>query len=131
MSGREKRTHCVIGVTLAMVLLLSAGCATMDYRKAYSGQLISQAEKAVDEAIASKASQNAPAELKVAEEKLSRAREAFAKEEHDKASRLAEEAAVDAQYAQTKATTERNKKTVGEMRKNIEVMRQDIERQSK
>lgn len=130
MSGREKRTPWVIGGILAVVLL-SVGCATMDYRKAYSGQMILQAEKAINEAKAVSASQDAPAELKGAEEKLSRAKEAFAKEEHDKATLLAEEATVDAQYAQTKATTEKNKRTVGEMQKNIEVMRQDIERQSK
>jgi hypothetical protein len=131
MSGRKRRIHCFIGVPLAVGLLLLSGCATRNYRAAYSGQMISQGEKAIDDANASNASQNAPDELTAAEEKLSLAKAAFARDDHDNAAQLAEEAAVAAAYAQAKATTEKNKKIVEEMRKNIEVLKKEIELQSK
>jgi hypothetical protein len=131
MSKQMKRIQCFIGVPLAVGLLLMSGCATRNYRAAYSGQMISQAEKAIDEADASNASQNAPDELTAAEEKLSLAKTAFARDDHDKAAQLAEEAAAAAEYAQAKATTEKSKNTVEEMRKNIEVLKKEIELQSK
>jgi len=131
MSGREKGIQLYLGVFLASALLLASGCATRNYRAAYSGQMISQGEKAVKEARAGNASQNAQAELTAAEEKLSLAKAAFAKENHDNAADLAEEAVVTAEYAQAKSTTEERKRIVEEMRKNIAVLKQETEAQSK
>ncbi len=129
--GRGRRIlHGVIAVLLAGGLVLSAGCATRNYRSDYSRQLLSQGEKAVKEAKTGNASQSAQAELKAAEEKLGQARDAFAKEEYDKAGRLAEEAAVAAEYAQARAEIEKNSRAAEEVRKNLETIRLDIERQS-
>jgi len=130
MVGRNRIIQGVIGVPLAVGLLLSVGCATRNYRSDYSRQLMSQGEKAVNDAKAGNASQNAQAEMKAAEEKLALAREAYAKDEYDKAGRLAEEASVAAEYAQVRAANEKTRRNAEEMRKNLEVMRQDIERQS-
>lgn len=131
MSGRKRMIQRFTGIPLAVGLLLLVGCAPGNYRADFSGNIISQGEKAINEAKSSNATVNAAAELKVAEEKLSLAKGAFAKEEHDKAARLAEEAVVDAEYAQSKATAVKNVKTVEEMQKNKEVLRQEIDRQSK
>ena len=127
--GGNKRTVQLLAVVAAFGLLLASGCATngtlLSTRKIQAG------EKAIMDAREGNASLNAPAELNVAEENLSRAREAQAKKEYEKAARLAERASIDAAYARTKATLEKTKKPVEEMRKNIEVLRQEIERLSK
>lgn len=106
-------------------LILAGGCATTD--GVLSGQKISQGEKAVNDAKASNAALDAPVELTAAEQKLGQAKEAHQKEEFERASRLAEEAAVEAEYARVKATTEKNRKTAEEMKKNIDTLRQEIE----
>lgn len=126
-----KRIQYFVGVSFAVGLMVLSGCATRNYRASYSGQMISQGEKALVEANASNASQNAPDELAAAEEKLSMARTAFSREDYDQAADLAEEAAVAAKYAQARATTEKNRKTVAEIRKHIEELKREIELQSK
>lgn len=131
MSSRKRAIQFFIGIPLALGLLLFVDCAPGNYRADFSSNMISQGEKAINEAKSSNATANASTELKAAEEKLSQAKNAFAKEEHDKAVLLAEEAAVEAEYAQSKATAVKNTKTVEEMQKNKEVLRQEIERQSK
>jgi len=129
MERRHRIVRGVIGIPLAVGLLLLAGCAARNYRSDYSRQLLSQSEKAVNEAKAGNASQIAQAELKEAEEKLSRARTAYAREEYEKAGYLAKEAAVAAEYAKARATTGKTRMNAEEMRKNLEAMRQDIERE--
>lgn len=131
MDGKRGTIPLSIGVALALGLLVAAGCAIRDYRVDFASVMLSQGEKAVDEARAANAALVAQPELQAAEEKLALAKDAFAKEEYDKARRLAEEAKVAAEYAQTKAVSEKNKRSVEEMRKNIDVMRQEIERQSR
>ncbi len=126
--GGYKRTPQLLAVVAAFSLLLACGCAT---NGTLSNRKILAGEKAIMDAREGNASLNAPAELNVAEENLSQAREAQAKKEYEKAARLAERASIDAEYARTKATTEKTKKPVEEMRKNIEVLRQEIERLSK
>ena len=127
--GGTKMSIQLLAVGAALGLLLASGCATdgalLSTRKIQAG------EKAIMDAKAGNASVDAPAELNVAEENLSQAREAQDKKEYEKAARLAERASVDAEYARTKATTEKAKKPVEEMRKNNEVLRQEIERLSK
>ena len=131
MDGKKARNPLLFGVVFILGLVLVAGCATRNYRKDYSSLMISQGEKAVSEARAGNASMKAQPELKAAEDKLRLAKEAFARDEHDKAALLADEAKAAAEYAQSKASTEQTKATVAEMQKNIETMRQDIGLQSK
>ena len=130
MDGRKRNIQHLIGGVLAVGALLSAGCATQNW-PVVSKQMISQGEKAINEAKAGTAPMDAPDELKAAEEKLSLARKEFAEGWHNNASRLAKEAAVDAEYARAKATTEQEKHTVKEMQVNIDTLRQEIERQSR
>jgi hypothetical protein len=130
MDRRKRNIQHLIGGALAVGALFWGGCSTTNW-PIQSKQMISQGERAVSEAKASNASLNAPVELKAAEEKLSLAKEEFAKGWHNKAARLAEEAAVDAELAQAKSTTEKNKRTAEDMRKNIDALRQEIEQESK
>ena len=104
---------------------LLGGCASDG---TLSTQKISAGDRAIMDAKISNASLNAPAELNSAEGKLVQAREALAKKEYEKATRLAEQASIDAEYARAKASTAKTKKTVEEMRKNIDALRQEIER---
>jgi hypothetical protein len=126
--GGSQRTAQWLAVVAAFGLLLVGGCAT---NGTLSNRKIQAGERAIMEAKEGNVSLDAPAELNVAEENLSQAREAQAKKEYEKAARLAERASIDAEYARAKARTEKAKKPVEEMRKNIEALRQEIERLSK
>jgi len=110
---------------IVLAALTAAGCAS-------SGPLAStkvgQAERAVDDAQQSGASISAPVELRTAEDKLKAARAAMAKEDYDQAIRVAEQAAVDADYARARAANERAKRMADEMRQNIQTLRQELER---
>lgn len=130
MNGCRKSIQILIGIFLATGLLLSIGCSTANWPLT-SAQKISHGEKAIAEAKAKNAAIEAPDALKSAEEKLSLAKKEFAGGWHRSASRLAEEAAVDAEYARAKATSEKDKKTVKELMENIDALQQQIERQSK
>ncbi len=130
MDGRKRKNQHLIGGVLAVGALLLGGCSPANW-PIISKQMISQGEKAIKEAKEGNASVGAPDELKAAEEKLSLAKKEFANGWHNSASRLAEEAAVEAEYAQAKARTEKEKRTVKEMQANIETLRQEIELQSR
>jgi len=92
---------------------------------------VAQAELAVQEAEQSKAPEYAAGELNMAREKFDRAKRAMDAEEYDRARRLAEEALVDAQLAETKAETESTRNTAQELRKTINSLRGEAERQSR
>lgn len=126
MKGRQKEIHRFLGVLLAVGLMVPGGCATKNYRAAYADEMISRGERTIKEARAANAEKNAPAALTDAEEKLSLAKAAFAKEDHEDAANLAEEAVVTAEYAQARSTTEESRKTMEEMEKNIEVLKKEV-----
>lgn len=127
MSGK-KRISLWFAV-MAVFGLVMGGCAPTN--GALTTQKISQGDKAISEAKESNASLNAPADLNTAEGKLAQAKEALAKKDYGKATRLAEQAQVDADYARAKTSSEKAKKMNEEMQKNIEALRQEIERLSK
>jgi septal ring factor EnvC (AmiA/AmiB activator) len=126
MDGKMRKIVQFFAVAAVFGFLLG-GCAS---NGTLSAQKISAGDKAINDAKVSNASLNAPAELNMAEGKMVQAREALAKKEYEKATRLAEQASIDAEYARTKASTAKTKKTVEEMRKNIDALRQEIERLS-
>ena len=107
--------------------LLLGGCASDG---TLATQKLSAGERAIMDAREGNASLNAVAELNAAEGNLSEAKEAFAKKEYEKATRLADRASIDAEFARNKAATDKAKKNAEEMRKNIEALRQEIERLS-
>lgn len=130
MDGRKRNIqHLIVGV-LAVGALLLGGCSPANW-PVISKQMISQGEKAINDAKVGNASMGAPDELRAAEEKLSLAKKEFANGWHNSASRLAKEAAVEADYAQAKARSEKEKQTVKEMQTNIETLRRQIELQTR
>ncbi len=114
-------------VGLALSILLAAGCgfSTLPREK------ISEADQALLKAKQSNASLNAPVELRAAEEKLATAKAALRKKDYEEATRLAEQASVDADYARVKGVTEKERKKAEELRQNIQTLRQEIETLSK
>jgi hypothetical protein len=127
MKGKRRLQQLFAGVAVLGLLLIS-GCATY---AALPREKISQADKAVNEAKESNASLNAPTELKAAEDKLGEAKTALGKKDYEEATRLAEQALVDADYARAKGTSEKAKKKAEELRQNIKTLLQEIELLSK
>jgi len=124
MDGKKRKIVQFFAVAAVFGFLLG-GCSSDG---TLSTQKISAGDRAIMDAKVSNASLNAPSELNSAEGKLVQAREALAKKEYEKATRLAEQASIDAEYARAKASTAKTKKTAEEMRKNIDDLRQEIER---
>jgi macrodomain Ter protein organizer (MatP/YcbG family) len=124
----RKRKHLQLFFVLAVFgLLLASGCAT-------DGTLpekILQGDEAIRKAAESNATLNAPGELNAAEEKLVQAKEAAYKKDYDKATRLAEEASIDADYARSKAASEKARKMAEGLRENIKALRQEVDYLSK
>jgi len=114
-------------IAMASALSLAFGCASV----APPREQLGAAESAVRQASASKASQFAPAELRMASDKLAQAQTAMRQEEYDDARRLAEEALVDAQLAESKARTAEAQQTARNMREAIDSLRREAERSSK
>ena len=108
-------------------LLLASGCAT----NGILPEKILQGDEAIRKAAESNATLNAPGELKAAEEKLAQAKEAAYKKDYDKATRLADQASIDADYARYKAASEKTRKMAEDLRKNIELLRQEVDHLSK
>jgi len=127
MKEDRKLQQLFVGIA-ALGLSLMAGCTTF---ATLPTEKISQGDKALTEAKESNASVNAPVELKAAEGKLAEAKAAFGKKDYEKATRLAEQASVDADYARAKGTSEKANKKAEELRQNIKTLRQDIELLSK
>jgi len=126
--NRKNRIPKLFIVFVALGLLVS-GCAG-----AYSAlprEKISEGDKAILEAKEGNASLNAPVELKAAEDKLEAAKVALGNKDYDDATRLAEQASVDADYARAKASSEKARKKADELRQNIKGLRQEIELLSK
>ena len=107
--------------------LLVSGCAT----EGTLPEKILQGDEAIRKAAEGNATLNAPGELNAAEEKLAQAKEAAYKKDYDKATRLAEEASIDADYARSKAASEKVRKMAEELRENIKALRQEVDHLSK
>jgi uncharacterized protein DUF4398 len=110
--------------TVAALGLLAGGCSA---RRPPTAQL-STAEVEVRQADDAQASQYAPLELRLAREKLDRARTAMHDEDYDRARRLADEAYADAQLADAKARSAKAQKNAEEARKSIEELKGEAER---
>ena len=104
--------------------LLAASCSS----QRPPVDVLSAADLAVRQAEASKAPQSAPLDLRLAQEKLSSARQAMDKDDYEKARRMAEEALVDAQLAQAKAESESARKNADELRSSIEPLSREAQR---
>lgn len=124
---KKKKIHPWLLVWVTLCLMIN-GCATY---ATLPREKISEADKAVVEAKESNANLHAPGELKTAEDKLAEAKTAFEKKDYDKATRLAEQASVDADYARVRGGLEKAKKKAEELHQNIKTLSQEIELLSK
>ena len=112
---------------VAIAVLVIAGCAST---ATVPIERIGQADNAITEARQHGAAVNAPVELKIAEDKVTDARNALMKEDHDRATRLAEQAQTDAAYARVRGESAKAQQIAQDMRVNIQNLRQELERLS-
>ena len=73
------------------------------------------------------ASRYAPAELKVAQDKLVRADAAMARDDWPQARRLAEQAEVDAKFAWSVAENERTRRGTAELAQSIDELKRELQ----
>jgi hypothetical protein len=104
--------------------LLMMGCSA---RRPPTAEL-STADLAIRQAGERTASEHAPLDLRLAREKLDKARNAVDDDEYDRAERLAEQALVDAQVAEAKTEAAKADEQLAETRKTIDTLRRESER---
>jgi len=131
MDGKKLGIQHVFVVVAVIGLLFAVGCASSKMTAQMSGEKIFQADKAFSEAKDGNASMNAKEALAVAEGKLAKAKDAFAKKDYDVAADMAEQAVVDADYARAKATTQKNLDIAAGIKKDTDALRQEIQQMSK
>lgn len=108
-------------------VMLIAGCASIS---APTEQMaISRA--AVSNAVNAGGNQFAPVQTKSALDKMSAAEQAMADKNYELASRLAEQAEVDATLASEMVRSTKAQKAADALQENIRVLREEIERQSR
>lgn len=115
---------------ICSAMLLSgalAACSSVEPPREQLGA----ADAAVRQAQASKAPQYAPAELRMAADKLEQAQKAMRDEEYQSARRYAEQALVDARLAQSKARSAEAEQMAKQMRGSIEALKREAERAGK
>jgi len=122
--GRTRTLH-LFSAAAALGVMLTLGCATSSMP---SAQRISQGDRALRDAQFENASVSAPDELKSAEEKLARAKQAQTDRNYEEAILFAEQAFADAEVARAKATLERTRRAADEMQKKTKALREDAER---
>jgi hypothetical protein len=111
---------------LLITLVVSAGIATA--KDVAPVEKIATVERAIHAARESNATIHAPLEMKLAEDKLQKAKAAVNEKEFEQARRLADEALVDAKLAEAKSRSGKAKKLAGEMRKSIDTLRRELEK---
>ncbi len=122
--GKTRTLH-PFSAAATLSVMLAFGCATSSMP---SAQKISQGDRALRDAQFENASVSAPDELKSAEEKLARAKQAQSDRNYEEAILFAEQAFVDAEVARAKATLERTRRAADEMQKKTKALREDVER---
>jgi hypothetical protein len=122
--GKTRTLH-LFSAAAALSVMLTLGCATSSMP---SAQRISQGDRALRDAQFENASVSAPDELKSAEEKLVRAKQAQADRNYEEAILLAEQAFVDAEVARARASLEKTRRAADEMQKKTRALREDVER---
>ena len=120
---RLQRSRSVLA---GAALLALAACASTPPPK----EQMAVAEAAVASASSAGALQWAPAELRVAQDKLSRAQSALAAKDHARAGSLAMEADVDARLATAAAGAAKAKKAAEEVQEADRALREEMSRKA-
>jgi hypothetical protein len=121
MTGLNVGVWHWLGVSVLGAALVVSGCSAAQPPVA----TVASAEMAVRQADEGLAPQHAPAELRVAREKLVAAQKAMNDEDYEQARRLAEQATVDAQLAHAKAHSVQTQQEAAELRKTIDALREE------
>lgn len=110
----------------ALVLLAAsmAACSSMPAPKTE----MALSESAVKGAEMAGAREHAPLELRRANEKLDKAKNAIIAEDYETAKRMAEQATVDAALAESKSDSMQSKLALQEIKDSIALMREEISR---
>jgi hypothetical protein len=89
---------------------------------------VSTADVAIQKAEERDAARYAPLEMRLAREKLEKARRAMDDDEYERARRLSEQAFVDAELAEAKADAQRAREKTDQVRESVESLRGEAER---
>lgn len=119
-----RMTLVTVGGLGLLLALGPIGCSTPKK----PAQEIEKAELAVESADVSPAPEVASLEMRLAREKLERAKTALADKEYDQARRMAEQAQVDAQLAEAKAESAAARQSAVELEQTINTLRNEAER---
>jgi chromosome segregation ATPase len=109
----------------AAALLLAAGCAG---NQSVPTASMSEAQQKMEEAERAQAQRYATQELSMARESLDEARRAQEEGDEERAARLTERAAIDADYATAVARNEQLQDAVQELRDTLATLESEIER---
>lgn len=119
-------------VTKVMSLCLLAGLATAcASSKPPPTDTMARTQAAINQAEQVGARNYAPLQVRDAKKKLDEAKKLVEQKKYGKAKRLAEEAEVDAELAQTKTLSEKAQKAVKELKKSIQTLKEEIARNQK
>lgn len=113
---------------LALAIMFLSGCASSGPSIAVVDQTLTEASKAVSKAEEVGAQEYAPLAFTDARDKVLGAQQAKADGNHAKALRLAEEAVVDAEYAEIKTLTVKAEEAARELRESVRALREEAAR---
>ena len=112
-------------IFVTLTIATTVGCGS---KGVMPSKNISDAEMAIKIAKENSATINAPLDVRIAEEKLQKAREAAKSEDFLSAQRLADEAIMDARVAEVKSQTQKVKKMEKDLRESIETLQNEVNR---
>jgi hypothetical protein len=108
---------------ILVISLLAAGCASGSKQQATAS--ISGADVSVQQARQANAINDAPLDLRLAEDKLQQAKKASEDENYSDAYRLADEARADAQTAQAKSKAVQTARTEQQIERDVNALRRE------
>ena len=111
---------------LGVAALVLAACATV----APPTEQMAVSRSALANAVSAGGSEYAPTEMRTAQDKMNQAYSAMASADYGRALALAEEAEVDARFAETRAQSAKAQRAVDVMRDDIRVLREEINRKN-
>lgn len=120
---RPRQLLLVLPLTATLLL---AACASTPLPAAK----MAVAEAAVERAGSAGTREHAPAELQIAIDKLSRARQAIANKDYERAGQLADQAELDARLAETRAQSARAQRSATESQEAARVLQEEINRKN-
>lgn len=89
-------------------------------------QKLAQTQAAIKQAEQVGAQDYAPLAIRSARQKLDKAQDLVKQKKYEKAKRVADESAVDAELAETKSLSEKAQKAVDELRESIQTLKEEI-----